>query len=484
MTSGLAGQPAKAAGRPVLPAGTGPQHFWSRPDLKFPPVTVHQFGKVAKSRYIFLDVPYTAAGHGGTAIINARGELVWFGPNTPLHHRLNFNVQELNGEQVLTWWQGQVVQGHGRGELVIADSSYQVKQVIKAFNGAVADLHEFVITPQGTALISAYRTHSAADLTKLGGPKSGYIFSGVFQEIDIATGTLLFEWDSYDPATPPVAVTETHLPFPAGKGTKADPFDYFHINSIDKDTAGDYVVSGRHTWTIYKISKADGAILWRMNGKKSDFTMGPGASYAWQHHVRPHGHGQLTVFDNGAADIVTATEKQSRALILAFDEAARKVTLVRAYTHPGARVLAKALGSAQILPGGEMFVNWGTERRFSQFSADGQLLLDGKMVLGASSYRGFSKEWTGHPAELPAVAARPRSGGGSIVYASWNGATGVASWTAFAGRTATSLARAGAIARSGFETAIPVTSAGPYFAVQAHDAAGRALARSKPVRLA
>jgi hypothetical protein len=344
----------------------------------------------------------------------------------------------------------------------------------------MADLHEFNITPHGTALITAYRRHANADLRERGGPAKGYLLSGVAQEIDIATGELLFEWDSYRHAHAPVPVGETYVRAGDGYGygTSARPFDYFHINSIAPDADGDLLISSRHTWTVYKVSKKNGSIVWRMGGKKSDFSMGPGSRFSWQHHARAHSHGKLTVFDNGSP----AKDKHSRALILQVDTAAMHVTLRRAYVHPGS-VFAATAGSAQTLPDGGMFVGWGAQPRFSQFLPDGRLLLDGTMASGAQSYRAFAREWKGHPTERPSIAVR-RADGGAIMYASWNGATDVASWTVFAGRSEGSLSTAGSGRRSGFETQIGVRSTGPYFAAQANDAFGRPLATSLPVMIA
>jgi hypothetical protein len=73
--------------------------------------------------------------------------------------------------------------------------------------------------------------------------------------------------------------------------------------------------------------------------------------------------------------------------------------------------------------------------------------------------------------------------GGSVVYATWNGAAELDTWTVLTGTTAGALAKAGSQRRAGFETPITVNTKGPYFAAAAEDASGRVLARSATVRL-
>ena len=73
--------------------------------------------------------------------------------------------------------------------------------------------------------------------------------------------------------------------------TRAKFFDYFHVNSIELAGDGDLIVSARNTWAIYKISRRTGEVLWRLGGKKSDFQMGKGTVFAWQHDARHHGAG-------------------------------------------------------------------------------------------------------------------------------------------------------------------------------------------------
>ncbi len=49
------------------------------------------------------------------------------------------------------------------------------------------DLHEFQITPQGTALITVYDAIEC-NLSSVGGPRDGAVADTLLQEIDLKTG--------------------------------------------------------------------------------------------------------------------------------------------------------------------------------------------------------------------------------------------------------------------------------------------------------
>jgi hypothetical protein len=66
------------------------------------------------------------------------------------------------------------------------------------------------------------------------------------------------------------------------------------------------------------------------------------------------------------------------------------------------------------------------------------------------------------------------------VYASWNGATKVASWRILAGPSEGSLTAIGTADKSGFETPIALRQSYKAFQVQALDSGGRVLGTSKP----
>jgi hypothetical protein len=85
--------------------------------------------------------------------------------------------------------------------------------------------------------------------------------------------------------------TESVLPISSlvfGTGhNSSDALDYFHINSVDRSrSSGSYLISGRHTSTIYKINGTTGSIIWRLGGPLSNFTLQPGVEFGFQHHAR------------------------------------------------------------------------------------------------------------------------------------------------------------------------------------------------------
>ena len=403
-------------------------------------------------------------------ILDDAGNVVWF---KPLDTRgvTDFRVQRYHGQPVLTWWRGRAPPHARDGYYVIYDSSYRKIADVRAGNHLVGDIHEFRITPQDTALITIYHRRPA-DLSSVGGAKNGQIYDGIVQEVDIATRRVLFEWHSF----PRVGLKESYLAVP-----HRGAYDYFHINSIDVEPDGDLLVSSRNTHTVYEIDRSTGKILWRLGGKRSDFKLGPGASFAWQHDARRQPDGTITLFDNGATP---AVEKFSRVLVLRVDEKSRKATLVRSFHHPR-RLLSPYEGNAQFLPNGHVFVGWGSNPVYTEFDERGRVVLDasfgrqgGAPGTEADSYRAYRFEWKGQPTERPRVAVK-----GSTLYVSWNGATEVRRWEVLTGPTPQQLAKTATVVKKRFETVIPLKSKGAYVAVRALTGDGELLVSSNVLKL-
>jgi hypothetical protein len=380
----------------------------------------------------------------GPLILDDRGQVVWFHPSKL--GVADFRVQRYRGRPVLTWWQGHSKFGRGRGNYVLMDTSYRQIALIRAGNGLAGDEHEFAITPRNTALITFYQ-------------RRGSLIDSGLQELDIATGRVLFEWH----ALGHVAVAESYA-----KRRGSAPFDYFHINSVGLGLDGNLLVSARNTHALYDIDRQTGAVVWRLGGKRSDFEMGSGTTFAWQHNARWRTPMTISLFDNGAAP---AVEKQSRALFLRVDSKRRKVTLLHAYSSPR-HLLSGSQGNMQVLPDGHVFVGWGAEPWFTEFAAGGEVVFDGHFIKGADSYRAYRFEWHGRPTERPTVVARKSGSGRVTVYASWNGATDVSRWQILAGTTSAELKPLRTVNRIGFETAIELKTDTKFFGVRALGAAG------------
>ena len=453
--------------RTVGPWQAAPQFrtFRSDTSLRATRLVVDAGGdEVAGSSGLLFFTP-SGGKHNGLLITDDTGEPIWFRESAK--SVANLRVQSYRDAPVLTWWEGDSVNGHGSGEYVILDASYNELRRVAAGHGYAGDLHEFVLTPQGTALLIAYAVTHA---TPAGAARPSGLLEGVIQEVDVDSGAVVFEWHSGDH----VAVDESHAQ--PDKDTKV-PFDYFHANSVDVTSDGQLLVSARNTWSLYKIDRRDGHVIWRLGGNKSDFRLGAGVQFEFQHDARIHDDGLVTLFDNGASPKV---ERESRALLLDVDEQNRTVKLHNEYRHPK-HLSAGSQGNVQILPNSNVFVGWGAEPHATEFSADGNVVLDLALPSGRYSYRALRLPWTAAPAAGPEAVVRGVGNARTSVNVSWNGATDVANWVVLTGASADQLGVATTVARAGFETMIRVDNADPYVAVRAVDSRGTVLGTTPPI---
>jgi hypothetical protein len=448
------------------------QSFHSAPGVQPPSLVVTTHSAQASPGDIFL-APYTGPGQTGPLILDEAGNVVWFDPLPSGTEATNLQVQQLGGQPVLTWWQGYIPpQGFGEGEEMILNSDYQQIGRVHAGNGFTADLHDFHILPDETAVLTVFDPIDC-NLSTVGGPSGGAVTDAIFQEIDLRTGLVKREWTSLD-----------HVPLSDSYSTATTtstktPFDYFHINSIDQLPTGRTLISARNTWALYELNTLTGQVLTRFGGKRSTVKLVGGAATAFQHDATMLANGTISVFDNGG---VPKVHPQSRGLVLSINPQKKTDTVVTEYEHSAA-LSSGSQGNIQQLPNGNMFLGWGAEPYFSEYSPSGQLLFDGHMTGSFQSYRTYRFPWTGTPATAPAiaaVAAHPTTP--ATVYASWNGATQVASWRVLAGPSAKQLAPVATAARSGFETTIATPAPAPYLAVQALDASGALLGTSKTIK--
>lgn len=247
--------------------------------------------------------------------------------------------------------------------------------------------------------------------------------------------------------------------------TAIDAWDYFHVNSVDKDPEGNYLVSGRHTSALYKISGLDGSLIWQLGGKKSTFSQPKELNFGFQHDARflnRSDDGSIEVvsfFDNSAARLHTGKivlHENSRGLIVQLNHTDNSSTILQSYEAPDG-LSAESQGNTQVLSNGNVFVNWGQEGAVTEFSSDGTPVFHAYLDTGAAvqAYRGFRYPWTGHSREVPAIVALRDESDETNVYVSWNGDTEVATWR-FYGRSNDGIKKLGEVKRTSFETSLRI----------------------------
>lgn len=296
-----------------------------------------------------------------------------------------------------------------------------------------ADLHEFHITHDETAVFTVYDIKSV-DLTSTGGLENGWIYDGVFQEVEIETNELLFQWRASDH----FSFSEVERSSEGTGESEEDPWDWFHINSIDKDEQGNFLISSRYLNCLAYIDGVTGDVIWKLGGKENSFTdlsAGAASKISWQHHARFQPQYDTTkttkaisIFDNSSRG-KGAPENNSRGLIVDINEKDMTVA-VRAEYWNQVPISSQSQGSMQVLENGHILLGYGYSAAWTEFGADGEVLCEvnfGPRELfergDIISYRTFKQKWVGMPSTAPDVALS-----GTTAAVSWNGATEVATW--------------------------------------------------------
>jgi EmrB/QacA subfamily drug resistance transporter len=473
------------AGAPGKPIGAyttdGASTYVSAPALHPPKLRVEvaaadaalSHGYLMLANFYDLTNP-PIVGQSGPLMVDKHLQPVWFRPVPVEDVASNLSVQTYRGKPALAWWQG-VVTSTGAtqsGEYVVVDSNYRTVATLHGADGWILTLHDFEIRGDH-AWVTANR-NVPMNLTKYGGANNGALVDSAVQEYSLSTGKLLYSWDAFDH----IPLGDSHTPPP----TNGFPWDAYHVNSIDLESGGRFLVSMRDTWGVYLVDAVTSKIVWTLGGKSSSFTFGPRADFAWQHDVVSGAGNEVTLFDDHCCEVTgagtyLAPTGPSRGLVLKLDPAKKTATLVRAYPHDDPDLHPAYMGSFQQIGDGNVFVGWGAEPWVSEYTSDGRLLLDGTMPSPDLTYRAVVHQWTGVPHEPPSAAVE-----GGVLYASWNGSTQLAAWRVLAGPDASHLTRVASSPKRGFETAVHGVGTHAVFEVQALDAAGKVLATSRAVK--
>src|SRR5262245_46510398 len=140
---------------PVGRDAVAPPVIHSESGLQPPAIAIGTKPQSTTDGFVFL-APFGGSGSSAPLIVDDSGSPVWFNPLPQGTAATDFRVQQYRGAPVLTWWEGTLLAGYGQGQGVIMDATYSELARVSAGNGYQADLHEFLLTPENTALITVY----------------------------------------------------------------------------------------------------------------------------------------------------------------------------------------------------------------------------------------------------------------------------------------------------------------------------------------
>ena len=364
------------------------------------------------------------------------------------------------------------------------------------------DCHEFRPQPDGKTILHTWNQRVEKEIEGAGlshvseGENKRLVLNGGFRETDTVTHEPVFDWDPFEHGVQLNESYDTTGVGWVGTDDHSDAWDYIHVNSVDKTTLGDYVVSARHTSTIYKVSGVDGHVIWRLGGKKSDFVMDDDVPFFWQHHVaflsENETHTIISVFDNAGEDKGRNTsipQMVSKGKLIVLNTASEPMTanLLRVFERPdGAR---SPMGGSVYTLGDDpatanIFINWVIPGYVSEYDAENRLILEARFESDkVKGYRAFKSHFVGRPIESPAFKLVPvgyaKDAAASAFYVSWNGATEVASWVFHGAHNGSGPFKLLAtVKKRGFETSWVMPGVVQYAYAEGLDANGHSLGKS------
>ncbi|KAL0938209.1 uncharacterized protein CTRU02_207940 [Colletotrichum truncatum] len=468
------------------------QTYRSEPTLQPPSLKVTQTGDIADG-HLFFDQSGSGAHNYSMFIMSNDNELIWEGAYGDISA---YRPQILDGEPVLTYFTGITFPepyGFGYGAVFIFDQTYKNiinvtlpqdkdglnMQTITGWdssgltNGSWIDMHENLITAEGTMFIPAINV-TQTDLTSVGGPANGWIADSMFFEVDVKTSDILFQWSHLDHLDE-IPLIDSAAVYPLdGLGlNQSYPWGPFHINSIERFADGGFLVSSRYYCSIFKIAR-NGSVEWTLNGRTGgSFALKNGLSFCYQHDARIHGEGNgtalISLFNNDNSGVASGVNETS-GILLTVNTATWEASLKQEFIDPNDTIFAVSQGNMQVLNDGtgHVIVGYGSTPKIKEFNADGECVFtaqfgEDKLV---QSYRNYRFPWVGKP-YYPPKAFACGNGNQTEVYMSWNGATEHKKWAVFAGDDKNALSEKVAVEKSGFETKATFSGLAQFVKVEA-----------------
>ena len=268
----------------------------------------------------------------------------------------------------------------------IMDNRFEIIDYFKCGHGFKTDHHEFRYLKNGhTLLIAEDIQEEDMSLIVPGGKINAKIVGNHIQELD-RDKNVIFEWRCWDHYDIADALHEN---------LKAYTIRPVHMNAIDVDYDGHYLVSSRRLDEVTKIDRNTGEIIWRLGGRKNQFTfINDPDGFTYQHDIRAvKGKPKhYTLMDNGNYH----DPKYSRAVEYRLDTESMTAEKVWEYRHTPDRY-AYWMGNVQRLPNENTIIGWSTNQlpKMTEVTPGKEIVYEGDFSNHANSYRVHRYQWEG-----------------------------------------------------------------------------------------
>ena len=337
----------------------------------FPVIHIQEYAPSAEG-YLFCN--YVSDHVYYNLILDNRGTPVYYSRDNEPHYDFKTQVNQLLTMKLFN---------AAKGGFIGLDSTYTVVDTFSVPDAYETDMHELQILPNGNYLLIA-RESVRMDMSQYieGGNPNANVVGNHLIEMNHEDQPV-FIWNCFE-----------HYDILDGNvNYKASQIDFIHMNSIDIDQDGNYLVSCRNMSEITKIHRKTGKIIWRLGGKHDRFEwINFDRKINQQHDIRSLPNGNYTVFDNGN----TLTPHYSRAVEFQIDTirwTVRKVWEARETPD----VTSYSMGNVQRLPNGNTLINW-TDPVFphvTELGPDGSRVFEMHFDQPVFSYRVFRLSWHG-----------------------------------------------------------------------------------------
>jgi hypothetical protein len=270
----------------------------------------------------------------------------------------------------------------GMRKFYALNSKYELVDSFYCGNGFETDLHELLLLSNNHFYLLGIDPQ-IVDMSQLveRGKEDATVIGFLVQELD-ENKNVVFQWRSLDYISVLDAAEEIDL--------TSQVIDYIHSNSICIDFDGNLILSSRNLDEITKINRQTGEIIWRLGGKKNQFSLiNEEFKFYRQHDARRLQNGNILLFDNGN----NHTPPFSRTVEYKLDEITLEATKVWQYRN-NPDYYTGAMGSVRRLPNGNTLINWCRAGYVMEVRPDGSKALEINFPPQLYSYRVFKSPWS------------------------------------------------------------------------------------------